>query len=126
MADKQVKQEDNKGNKKPTTTFADRPQDINRNGRPPKEHSLTDLLKETLNQPSTIEGKTKKQEVIDKMYEIAITKGDVQMLKYLIDRVDGKPLQTIEANVRRPETDLSNLTDKEKKALADLNRKRKS
>ena len=63
--------------------------------------------------------------VIDKMYEKAIA-GDPIILKYLFDRIDGKPLQTIEANVTRPETDLSNLTQKEKKALANLNRKRKS
>ena len=99
MGDDPVKQKKNK-RFVPTRTFADRPEDINRNGRPKKEHSLTDLLKETLNQPATEKGKTKKQEVIDKMYEIAVTKGDVQMLKYLIDRVDGKPLQQIEADIK--------------------------
>ncbi len=111
---------------KPKTTFADRPQDINRRGRPPKEHSLTDLLKETLNQPYNDEGKTKKQQVIDKMFEIAVENEDVQMMKYLIDRIDGKPLQTIQANVTRPEIDLSNLSREELKHLANLNRKRKS
>ncbi len=106
--------------------FSTRPENINLKGRPPKEHSLTDLLKETLNQPYNDEGKTKKQQVIDKMFEIAVENEDVQMMKYLIDRVDGKPLQTIQANVTRPEIDLSNLSKEELKHLANLNRKRKS
>lgn len=125
MGDEQVKQEDNKGNKKPTTTFADRPQDINRNGRPPKEHCLTDLLKEALDKEHTPSGKTNKEMIIDKMFELA-NKGDSIILKYLFDRIDGKPLQTIEANIRRDEIDLSNLSKKEMKILADINRKRKS
>lgn len=94
-------------------------------GRPPKEHCLTDLLKEALDQEYNDTGKTKKQMVIDKMYELAIS-GDPIILKYFFDRIDGKPLQTIEANVTRPEVDMSNLTVKEKKALASINRKRKS
>ena len=106
--------------------FDKHPENINRNGRAPKEFTLTNLLRETLNQTNDETGKTKKQEVIDKMYELAVEKGDVQMMKYLIDRIDGKPLQTIEAQVTRPEADLSNLSKKELKALADLNRKRKS
>jgi len=105
--------------------FDKRPEDINHNGRPKKEHCLTDLLKETLDKERTDTGKTNKQMIIDKMFELA-EKGDSIILKYLFDRVDGKPLQTIEANVRRPETDMSNLTDDEKKQLARINRKRKS
>ena len=105
--------------------FDKRPQDINLSGRPKKEHCLTDLLKEALDQPFNETGKTNKQMIIDKMFEKAKA-GDSIILKYLFDRVDGKPLQTIEANVRRPETDMSNLTDDEKKQLARINRKRKS
>ena len=97
----------------------------NPNGRPKKEHCLTDLLKEALDQPHTASGKTNKEMVIDKMYELA-DKGDPIILKYLFDRIDGKPLQTIEANIRRPDVDLTNLTKKELKNLADINRKRKS
>ena len=41
-------------------------------GRPPKEHCLTDMLKETLDQPYNDTGKTHKQMVIEKMYERAI------------------------------------------------------
>ena len=100
-------------------------ENINRNGRPKKEHCLTDLLKEALDQPHTKTGKTNKQMIIDKMFELA-EKGDANILKYLFDRVDGKPLQTIEANVKRDEIDLSKLTKEQRKELARLNRIRKS
>jgi hypothetical protein len=79
--------------------FDKRPQDINRKGRPTKEHSLTDLLKVALEQPHDQTGKTKKQAVIDKIYELAVEKEDPNMLKYLFDRIDGKPMQSIQADV---------------------------
>lgn len=100
----------------------------NPNGRPKKEYCLTDILKEQGNweDVDTKDGKISRKDAIGlKLWDMAMA-GDVIALKYLYDRVDGKPLQTIEANVTRPETDLSNLTEKEKKALANLNRKRKS
>jgi len=98
-------------------------------GRPKKEYCLTDILKEQGNIEDELDilGNviTRKQAVAKKLWAMAMG-GDVIALKYLYDRIDGKPLQTIEANVTRPEADLSNLTEKEKKALANLNRKRKS
>jgi hypothetical protein len=124
MSDK-VKQEENKGNKSPKTTFADRPQDINRSGRPKKEHCLTDLLKEALDQKRTGTGKTNKQMLIDKMYELA-DEGDVAILKYLFDRIDGKPLQQIETKSMDEEVDMSRYTEEELKQLAELNRKARS
>ena len=98
-------------------------------GRPKKEYCLTDILKEqgNIEDVTTELGEiiNRKQAVARKLWALAMG-GDVIALKYLYDRIDGKPLQTIEANVTRPEADLSNLTEKEKKKLADLNRKRKS
>jgi hypothetical protein len=120
-----VKQENNKANRTPKTTFADRPQDINRNGRPKKEHCLTDLLKEALDQEHNETGKTKKQMIIDKMYELA-NEGDVAILKYMFDRIDGKPLQQIETKTIEEEVDLSRYSEQELKQLAELNRKARS
>ncbi len=98
-------------------------------GRPKKEYCLTDILKEQGNIKDEIDTMgnliTRKQAVARKLWAMA-TAGDVVALKYLYDRLDGKPLQTIEANVNRPDIDMSNLTLKEKKALANINRKRKS
>ena len=99
----------------------------NPNGRPKKEYCLTDILKEQGNTDiETPEGtKTRKQAISEKLWAMAQA-GDITAIKYLMDRVDGRPLQTIQANVTRPETDLSNLSKEELKDLADLNRKRKS
>ena len=98
-------------------------------GRPKKEYCLTDILKEqgSLEDVTTEKGEiiNRKQAVARKLWAMAMG-GDVIALKYLYDRIDGKPLQTIEANVSRPDVNLNNLTEKEKKKLADLNRKRKS
>ena len=96
-AKNQEKQGKNK-KRVPPTTFADRPQDINRKGRPKKEHALTDLLREALDQPRDKEGKTNKQIVIETMLDMAI-KGDAIILKYVFDRIDGKPMQQIQADI---------------------------
>lgn len=108
--------------------FDKRPQDANRNGRPKKEYCLTDILKEqgNLKDVDGKEGKISRKEAIGKKLWAMAMGGDVTALKYLYDRVDGRPLQTIEAQITKPEVDMSNLTEEEKKQLARINRKRKS
>ena len=108
-------------------TFADRPQDINRNGRPKKEYCLTDILKEqgNIKDVESKEGMISRKEAIGKKLWAMAMGGDVTALKYLYDRVDGKPLQTIEAQVIKRQTDLSNLSKEDKKELARLSRKSK-
>jgi hypothetical protein len=54
-------------------------------GRPPKEESVTDLLRATVS----------KQDLVNKLVEIALEKGDKQTLMYCIDRLDGKPKETV-------------------------------
>ena len=92
-------------------------------GRPPKEHCLTDMLKEALNQPHNETGITKKEMLINKMYELA-DGGDVNILKYLFDRIDGKPLQQIEnTNFNHNEDDMSDYTDDELRELKAIHKK---
>ena len=114
---------------KPSNGFDKRPQDINRNGRPPKEYCLTDILKEqgNIEDAETTNGDkiSRKQAIAKKLWDMAMD-GDVTALKYLYDRVDGKPLQTIEAQVTKQEINLDNLSIEQKKELARLNRIRKS
>ena len=62
---------------------------------------MTDILREQgeLKDVDTPQGKiTRKQAIAQKLWSMAM-KGDVAALKYLYDRVDGKPLQQIEADI---------------------------
>ena len=59
----------------------------NPNGRPPKGQTLTDALKERVD----------KQQIADKLYEMAM-EGDISALKYIYDRVDGRPIESVDMN----------------------------
>lgn len=83
-------------NPDPKNGFAEHPENINREGRPPKDHTLTELLKEALKQPRTKDGKIKKQALIDIMLEMAIDDKDKDMIKYIFDRTDGKPKMSMD------------------------------
>jgi hypothetical protein len=74
----------------------------NPQGRPPKEESITDLLRATVS----------KQELVNKLLEIALQKGDKQTLMYCIDRLDGKPRETVHQMIENlPEVVEIDLTD---------------
>jgi hypothetical protein len=76
--------------------FADNPQNINRAGRPKKGQALTDLLrKELSHKDGDTPGKTV---IVKKLYELA-KGGDVTALKYIFDRIDGKPTETVKADL---------------------------
>ena len=78
--------------------FDKRPQDINRRGRPPKEYCLTDILKDQGNLEDVESGDKKvsrKQAIAQKLWAMAMS-GDVQAMKYLYDRVDGRPKESID------------------------------
>lgn len=70
-------------------SFKEHPENINRKGRPPKDQSVTDLLRDTVD----------KQTLVDKLIELA-KGGDLQALRYAIDRLDGRPIETINQTVR--------------------------
>lgn len=54
-------------------------------GRPKKGEALTDVLREKID----------KQAIADKLIEIAMEKGDLAALKYIYDRIDGRPVETV-------------------------------
>ena len=56
----------------------------NPHGRPPKEEAVTDILRATVD----------KQALVDKLIELAMA-GDKAALTYCIDRLDGKPRETV-------------------------------
>lgn len=54
-------------------------------GRPPKGEALTEILK----------SKVDKEEIAEKLLEL-VNNGDLAAIKYVYDRVDGRPKETIE------------------------------
>lgn len=59
----------------------------NPKGRPPKEHSLTDALRRIVN----------KDELGRQLWALAQT-GDMAAIKYVYDRIDGQPKQSVDLN----------------------------
>ena len=86
-------------NPNPSTGFQDHPENINTEGRPPKDHTLTEILKDALKQPRTEDGKLKKEQLIDLMLEMALTDKDKDMIKYIFDRTDGKARQGMDIDL---------------------------
>jgi hypothetical protein len=64
----------------------------NPDGRPPKEESLTEILK----------SKIDKDAIAEKLLSIAMEKEDLAALKYIYDRVDGKPKEKHEVEGTMP------------------------
>lgn len=60
----------------------------NPNGRPPKDQALTDILK----------SKVDKDEMARLLLESA-RGGDLAAIKYVYDRIDGRPKETISATI---------------------------
>lgn len=84
-----VKQLEN--NEKKLTGFALNPENINRNGRPKKGLTLTDIAKEILEEelPS---GMTRKEALMRKISTLAY-EGNETMIKMIWNYVDGMPTQ---------------------------------
>jgi len=66
---------------------------INRAGRKPNQELVTNLLREYLSGDYG-DGKTRKQKLVEKLFSAAM-EGDIHAQKYIIDRVDGKPRESI-------------------------------
>lgn len=54
-------------------------------GRPKKGMALTDILAE----------KVDKEAIAERLIELAMERGDITALKYIYDRIDGKPVETV-------------------------------
>jgi hypothetical protein len=71
---------------------------INRNGRPRKGKTLTDLL-EKAGKDKGEDGQTNKSRLAQELWIMAMTrtKDQTQLaaIKYIFDRIDGKPIETI-------------------------------
>jgi len=70
----------------------------NKQGRPKKGETLTDLLREKFEATKSAKGKLPRKEIlIEKLLTLAES-GDLPALKYIFDRCDGRPMQTLEIN----------------------------
>lgn len=72
----------------------------NPNGRPKKGQTMTDILEKTLKKKTVkVDGKliSGKEAAAMKLLRLAM-EGDVAALKYIFDRIDGKPNQTVKFN----------------------------
>jgi hypothetical protein len=65
----------------------------NPNGRPKKGETFTDILNAEYD----------KRTLLDRMWARAIEEDDFQAMKYLMDRWDGTPRQTLDATIEMPE-----------------------
>jgi hypothetical protein len=68
---------------------------INRRGRPQKGKSLTELLEKELAKKRE-SGNTGKVEMTRALIDLAIVGRDITALKYVYDRVDGRPKENID------------------------------
>jgi hypothetical protein len=75
--------------------FAENPQFINRNGRPRKGQSLTELLEKELAKKRE-SGKTGREELAETLIDLAIGQKDIAAIRYVYDRIDGKPTERVE------------------------------
>ena len=72
---------------------------INRNGRPPRGESWSELIREFSNRTDDGSGKQFRVLVVERLFQEAIA-GDLKAIKEIADRVEGKPRQTsfVESN----------------------------
>lgn len=65
-------------------------------GRKPKEHSITTQLRNLSEDIDEETGKTKAQMLAEKLWAMALEEGDKQVMVHIIDRLDGKPKESLE------------------------------
>lgn len=90
---------------KPKAGFDTHPENINRSGRPKKGKTLTDILEKHGGKkdvkvigPDGEEILLSRREALAKeLWELALT-GDVAAIKYIYDRIDGKPIDTVKVH----------------------------
>jgi hypothetical protein len=97
---------------------------INRKGRPKKGQTLTDILDWTLDQKRRIKNKETGEEkslllrqmLAQRLINKAVDEGDMPAIKYIFDRLDGKPKETVEMSEKRDDLPAD---PEERRALAE-------
>ena len=110
------------------TPFVKNDPRINRRGRPKKGQTLTDILDWALDQKRKVKdeetGEEKtlllRQMLAQRLIYKAVDEGDVSAIKYIFDRLDGKPKEAIEMFEKRDDLPAD---PEERRALAERIRK---
>ena len=74
----------------------------NPNGRPKKGQTLTDILEKhgkKIAEDGTGKNVARKELLADMVWKLAIEEKDLAAAKYIFDRIDGTPIQTIRQSV---------------------------
>lgn len=88
--------ENNQETKKPTGGFNVHPENINRNGRPPKGHSITEIIQSMMDEKPEI-----KRALGNKILALALD-GDIQAIKAIWAYLDGQPIQKTDLTITEP------------------------
>lgn len=100
------------GNK--NSGFASHPENINRAGRP-KEGALTDILRE-FGDMEDVEFSgdkiARKRALSQRLWQKAL-EGDIQCIKYIFDRIDGRPTERHEVEGNMPTVIFSGIDEPE-------------
>lgn len=99
--------------------FGDNPQNINRNGRPRNDVSITYWIKKFLSEAEPGHQKERAQELAEKIVTMAYVDGNVQIIKELLDRIEGT--NPIKFDVERKEVGdlLQKIYDKQRNSTGD-------
>lgn len=68
---------------------------LNPNGRPPKEWTMAGIIEQALEEVEERTGKTFKELIAKRLAHLAVS-GDMQAIKEINDRMDGKPRQNLD------------------------------
>lgn len=91
--------------------FGDRPEDINKGGKPKDEVSIVHYIKEYLKGKEEGHEKERAQELAEKIVTMAYSDGNVIMIREVLERIEGKTPWKIESNIGDSLTLVANTLD---------------
>jgi len=92
---------------------------INRNGRPKKDKSLSDILRKLGENKNPGSKVARKIQLAEEMWNLALVEKDFTTMKYIYNRLDGMPCQSIEHEIPDPVTFIIERPDLEEMKVSD-------
>jgi hypothetical protein len=69
-------------------------------GRKPKEHSITTQIRNLSEEVDEHTGKTRAQLLAERLWQMALEESDKQVMVHIMDRLEGKPKESLEVETR--------------------------